>query len=131
MSKRLFSYPQDAEKEAQGVKKLLEQHRIDYYESPGSRWGFSNPAIWIKNDDDIDEAKRIFDQFQQEYAQQARESYRRETGYDPNAPFLQRFTFAFTRLLSNFKLMLLLIIAIALLYIYLNAFFSIFSATGE
>ena len=128
MSKRLFSYPADAENEAEGVKKLLQQHNIEFYESPGSRWGFSNASLWIKNNEDFTKAKALFDQYQQEYAHQARLKYQQETGYQPNAPFSHRFVWALKRLLGNVRLVLLLLIAMGLLAIYLRTFLSLFQA---
>lgn len=127
MSKRLFSYPADAENEAEGVRKLLKQHDIDFYESPGSRWGFSHASIWIKNSEDFTDAKSLFDNYQQEYAQQARLKYQQETGYQPDAPLPQRFIWALNRLLGNTKLIILLLIGFGLIYVYLKAFWSLFS----
>ena len=128
MSKRLFSFPMDAQEEANGIKIILDEHHIEFYESPGSRWGFSNAAVWIKNSQDFPKAQQLFQQYQQEYAQKARQDYQHATGYNPHAPLLERIKFAATRLLHNKPLFLLLIIAIALLAIYLRTFFTIFSA---
>ena len=97
MSKRLFSYPPEAEAEADGVKKTLEDNGIEFYETPASRWGFSQPAIWIRHDSDFSSAKALFDAFQQEFAKSARQRYQEETGYDPSAPMWQRFTWALSR----------------------------------
>ncbi|MDH5325692.1 MAG: DUF6164 family protein [Gammaproteobacteria bacterium] len=127
MSKRLFSYPMDADREAEGMKKVLEQHHIDYYETPGNRWGFSNAALWIKDAQDFEKAQSLFDEYQQEYAQIARKKYKQETGYDPNAPLTQRIGFTLVRLLQNKGSLLLLIFTVVLVFLYLRMFLSLFS----
>lgn len=127
MSKRLFSYPNEANDEADGVKKLLEENHIPYFESPGNRWGFSKAAIWIKNREDFATAKNLFEHYQLDYAQKAREKYQLETGYQPDAPLSHRIGFALGRLLANKKLLLLLAVGFGLVYLYFQLFFSLFT----
>lgn len=93
MAKRLFSYPFDAEDEAESVCQELEAQNIEYYVTPGSRWGFSQPTIWLRNDADYEKAKTLLSEHAEKYAQRARLSYQQETGYKPDAPLPEKFIF--------------------------------------
>lgn len=93
MAKRLFSYSEDNLRQAEEISEILEKNNIEYYETPASRWGFSRSGIWIKNNEDFDRAKELFEQHVQDFAQRAREAYQQETGYNPNAPLNERLQF--------------------------------------
>ena len=127
MAKRLFSYPLQEEEEAQCMRKLLEQRGIEYYDTPGSRWGFSNAAIWIKNNDDFPAAKKLFDQHQVEFAEQARKQYQAETGYDPSAPFKTKILFTLSHLKKRKLGLLLVLVGFSLVILYFYLFFSLFT----
>jgi hypothetical protein len=69
---RLRHVPDD---EAEEVRALLEQHEIDFYETSAGNWRISMPAIWIRNDDQLAQAKQLLDQYQQTRYLNAREQY--------------------------------------------------------
>jgi len=58
---RLRNVPDD---EAQEIRNLLESNSIDYYETPAGNWGISMPAIWLHDDAQTEEAKRLIDEYQ-------------------------------------------------------------------
>ena len=42
----------------------MQTHRIEYYETQPSRWGISHGGIWISDDGDVAEAKRLMADYQ-------------------------------------------------------------------
>ena len=126
MTKRIFSYPDSAEQEAQGIRTLLEAHHIEFFETPASPWGFSNVAIWLKNDSDGDKVQTLLAQHHTEFAQQARQRYQMETGYDPNASWTVRARFTLKYLFQRKTVLVAVIVGFFLLYLYFNLFFSLF-----
>ena len=125
MSKKLFAYQIDAHEEADGVKSILDENHISWYETPGSRWGFSLPAIWIQQDDDFERAQQLFLQFQQQFAEQARQAYQAQTGYRPNAPLKQRLTYLIKHLYARKKVLPVFILGMAVIIYYFYAFFNL------
>ena len=63
------------EEEAQELRELLKQHRIDFYETPAGNWGISMPAIWLRDDHQLDEAKRLVDDYQRARAVRVRAEF--------------------------------------------------------
>ena len=67
MSKLIFKLTSVPEEEAVGVRKELESAGIEYYETSGGSWGWSLPGLWVKNNSDYLQARRIIEQFQHIY----------------------------------------------------------------
>lgn len=105
---------------------MLEENGIEYFDTPPSKWGFYGPAIWIRNDDDYENARQLLLTQQQAFAQRAREEYQRETGYNPEAPLGERIAFTFRHLSRRKGPLLLLIFVLFLLYLYFSLFFGLF-----
>ncbi len=126
MAKRLFSFPYTAENEAEVIRKTLTENNIAFYQTPGSRWGFSNPAIWITIDNELPRAKELFTEAQKHYAQQARENYQQDTGYNPNAPFKERTLFSLKYMLFNKKSIPLIFFLGLIIYFYYHFFSGLF-----
>ncbi|WP_455210340.1 DUF6164 family protein [Kaarinaea lacus] len=127
MTKRIFSYPATAEQEADSIRHLLQTHHVEYFETPASRWGFSNAAIWLKNDEDTDKVERLLQQHHEEFAAQARQQYQLETGYDPNAELHVKILFTLKHILKRKSALVLAVVGFFLLYLYLSLFFSLFN----
>jgi hypothetical protein len=70
MSKLLLNLRNVLDDEADDVRAFLDAHGIGYYETRPSRWGISFGGIWIRNDADIVEAKRLMADYQ--HGRQAR-----------------------------------------------------------
>lgn len=58
---RLRGVPED---EASEVRSLLDEHDIDYYETPAGMWGMSMPAIWLRDESAEDRARELLRQYQ-------------------------------------------------------------------
>lgn len=64
MSKLLLNLRMVPEDEADDVRSFLREHGIPHYETVPSLWGISHGGIWIKDDADLPEAKRLMAEYQ-------------------------------------------------------------------
>jgi hypothetical protein len=71
---RLRGVPED---EADEVRGVLADNRIEFYETPPGRWGISMEAIWLKDETQLERARGVVVRYQQERLLRAREAYRR------------------------------------------------------
>ena len=71
MSKLLLTLRDVPDDEADDVRRFLATAEIDYYETPPNRWGISG-CIWIRDDADVAEAKRLMADYQSERQTRAR-----------------------------------------------------------
>lgn len=78
MAVRLFAMSDVPEDEAEEVRALLTSNGIDYYETPAGNWGISVPAIWLRNDEQRELARRLLDGYQAERAARMRSEYQRQ-----------------------------------------------------
>lgn len=81
MAKLLLNLRNVPEDEADDVRAMLDEHRIAFYETKPSRWGISFGGIWVTEDADILEAKRLMAIYQQKRQARVRaehEAARRE-----------------------------------------------------
>ncbi len=72
MSKLLFNLRNVPDDEADEVRELLEREGFDTYETRPSPFGISSGAIWIRDEAQHTDAKRVLDAYQAERAQRAR-----------------------------------------------------------
>ena len=71
---RLRGVPED---EADEVRKLLEHHGIDFYETPPGNWGISAPGLWVRDQANLERGKALIAAYQHERARRVREDYER------------------------------------------------------
>ena len=74
MSKLVFKLKSVSKEEADGVRQALESVGVEFYETPGSSWGWSLPAIWVRHNDDFLAARQAIDTFQEAYVKKIRET---------------------------------------------------------
>ena len=72
MSKLLLNLRDVPDDEADDVRRFLDSGGIGYYETRPSWWGVSAGGIWIRDDGDIAEAKRLMANYQRERQARAR-----------------------------------------------------------
>lgn len=72
MSKLLLNLRLVLDDEIEDVRAMLTENRIEYYETQPSRWGISHGAIWLTDNDDLPEAKRLMAIYQAERQANAR-----------------------------------------------------------
>ena len=76
MSILLMNLRHVPEDEAREVRELLDEHHIEFYETIPNRWGISAGGIWIKHPEQMDEARAIYQQYQQRRLARAKSEYR-------------------------------------------------------
>ncbi len=86
---RLRNVPEDEIKE---ILELLEQHRIDFYETDAGNWGISMPALWLQNDEDYPQARQLLDEYQSERQQRMRAEWNNQRADGTQPSFLQTLT---------------------------------------
>ena len=59
--------------EADEVRELLDNHGVDYYETPPHRWGISMGGIWLRDDSRLAEVQSLLADYQTRRQQRARE----------------------------------------------------------
>ncbi len=75
MSILLFSLRGVPEDEADEIRELLIANELDYYETSAGNWGVSMPAIWLKENEDIDKARQLLSEYHQHRLMTQREKY--------------------------------------------------------
>ena len=103
MSQLVFKLKSVSEAEANGVREVLEQNNIEFYETPGGMFGWSIAGIWVKQDNDFEAARSAIEKFQEEYLQAVRENTNSDSRINPK------------------KLILLIILVAIVIYLF-NSF---------
>lgn len=75
MAQLLFSLRGVPEDEAWDIRELLDAHEIDYYETSAGNWGISTPALWLRDERQLQEAQRLIAAYQQQRAETQRALY--------------------------------------------------------
>lgn len=80
---RLRNVPDD---EAEDVRRLLEEHGFDWFETNAGNWGIAMPALWLTQASDVPRARAFIDEYQQARAQRLRDEHeqRRASGQEPH-----------------------------------------------
>ena len=61
--------------EAEEVRELLDEHRLDCYETSAGRWGVSVAGIWLKDASQSQQAKDLLAEYAQQRQRRVREQY--------------------------------------------------------
>lgn len=69
---KLRGVPDD---EADAIRALLSENRIEYYETTAGNWGISLPAIWLRDDSRLAEARALIARYEQQRQETARQDY--------------------------------------------------------
>jgi len=75
MAVRLFKLRDVPDDEAEDVRQLLIENDIGFYETYAGNWGIGTPAIWLKDESRLGQAKGVIDQYQGERAIRMRADY--------------------------------------------------------
>jgi len=87
MAKLLFKLKGVPETEADEVRELLNEHKIDFYETPPSMWGVSMEAIWLRDEEQLMNAQQLLHEYQQQLQQRMQQEHE-EQQQAGNAPTL-------------------------------------------
>lgn len=83
---KLRGVPED---EAADIRALLIEHRIAFYETSAGNWGISLPAIWLRDDRQLAEARELIDDYQRRRQHAARQDYARAKQEDRQRTLLR------------------------------------------
>jgi hypothetical protein len=75
MPVQLFSLRGVPDDEAEEIRALLADSEIDFYETSAGNWGISNPGIWLRDEEQLHQAKALIKRYQEKRAVQQREIY--------------------------------------------------------
>ena len=75
MSKLLFRLRHVPDDEAEEVRSLLEANEIDFFETSAGNWGISLPALWLKDESQLQQARQLLDAYQQQRQIRIRSEY--------------------------------------------------------
>ncbi|MFO7603804.1 MAG: DUF6164 family protein [Gammaproteobacteria bacterium] len=107
------------EDEVQEVRELLQDNNIDFYETSAGTFGISMPGLWLRNEDQLQDARQLVEEYQQLRQHRAREDYALQQSQGTARTFGDMFQEAPLRYIT-FILVILLIC-----YITIFAFFKI------
>lgn len=117
MSRLLIKLRHAPDDEIAEIRSLLQEQRIDFYETQAGPWGVSAPGIWLRHDDDYDRAKALLDEYQENRFRQQRADYERLRRAGEHRTFLQN-------LMENpFQVVLYSLIIGLILYFSISPFF--------
>lgn len=89
MSRLLIKLRHAPEDEIQEIRDLLQQHRIDFYETQAGPWGVSAPGIWLNDEHQYDRAKVLMDDYQENRFREKRAEYEKQRSAGQHRTFLQ------------------------------------------
>lgn len=69
---KLRNVPED---ELLELHELMEEHEIDVYETSAGNWGISMPALWLRNDEQLAQAKALMKDYGEQRYIRARAEY--------------------------------------------------------
>jgi hypothetical protein len=77
MSKQIFRLRNVPDDEAEEIRQLLQEHGIDFYETPAGNWGISMPALWLNDENEhrAEAARSLIATYQEERAVRKRREY--------------------------------------------------------
>lgn len=108
----LFSLRHVPDDEAADIREVLEENQIDFYETNAGNWGISMPAIWLRDKQQLEQARLLIDDYEQERQIVIREVYARmrESGEAPT----------FFKNLWHYPMQTILFLAAIVLVLYLS-----------
>ncbi len=75
MAVRLFPLRGVPDDEANDIRELLADNHIEFYETSAGNWNISMPAIWLRDDSQLQQAKTLIGDYQIKRGVQQREIY--------------------------------------------------------
>ena len=69
---RLRGVPDD---EADEIRELLRGNEIDFYETSAGNWGISMPAIWLRDNSRLKQAKQLLEAYQEGRTRRMKSEY--------------------------------------------------------
>lgn len=89
MSRLLIKLRHAPDDEIQEIRSLLQEHRIDFYETQAGAWGISAPGIWLNDEQQYDRAKALMDDYQENRFREKHAEYEKLRCAGQHRTFLQ------------------------------------------
>ncbi len=112
MAKLIFKLKSVSFEEADDIKNLLTENKIDFYESPAGNWGVSMHALWLNDEAQCVQAKLLIDEYQLKRSQRIKLETQQKIDEGEFETFFQR-------LLSR-PVQFIILLAIILFILYLS-----------
>ena len=90
MAKLIFKLKSVSYDEADDIKNLLTENRIAFYESPAGNWEISMHALWLNDDAQYTQAKKLIDEYQVKRNQHIRLETQQKIDQGEYETFIQR-----------------------------------------
>ena len=90
MAKLIFKLKSVSYDEADDIKNLLTENRIDFYESPAGNWEISMHALWLNDEAQYAQAKQLIDEYQVKRSQRIRLETQQKIDQGEHETFNQR-----------------------------------------
>ena len=112
MAKLIFKLKSVSYDEADDIKNLLTENKIDFYESPAGNWEISMHALWLNDEAQYIQAKQLIDEYQVKRSQRIRLETRQKIDQGEYETFIQR--------LFNKPIQLFITLAIIVFILYFS-----------
>lgn len=76
MAAFLYSLRHVPDEEAEAIRALLNDNQIDFYETPAGSWGITAAAVWLRDADQLPQAKELLEGFHVAWGQSQQEQHR-------------------------------------------------------
>ena len=90
MAKLIFKLKSVSYDEADDIKNLLTENKIDFYESPAGNWEISMHALWLNDEAQYAQAKKLIDEYQVKRSQRIRLETQQKIDQGEHETFNQR-----------------------------------------
>ena len=90
MAKLIFKLKSVSDDEADDIKNLLTENKIEFYESPAGNWEISMHALWLNDEAQYAQAKQLIDEYQVKRSQRIRLETQQKIDQGEYETFIQR-----------------------------------------
>ena len=90
MAKLIFKLKSVSYDEADDIKNLLTENKIAFYESPAGNWEISMHALWLNDEAQYTQAKKLIDEYQVKRSQHIRLETQQKIDQGEYETFIQR-----------------------------------------
>jgi len=90
MAKLIFKLKSVSYDEADDIKNLLIENKIEFYESPAGNWEISMHALWLNDEAQYAQAKQLIDEYQVRRSQRIRLETQQKIEQGEHETFIQR-----------------------------------------
>jgi len=112
MARLIFKLKSVSDDEAEDIKNLLSENEIEFYESPAGNWEISMNALWLNDEAQYAQAKKLIDEYQVKRSQRIRLETQQKIDLGEHETFSQR--------LFNKPVQIFIILAIIIFILYFS-----------